>query len=94
MFNVRRHNAETYTFCHCIFLGSDKFPVRDNMVLVLIMKTASDEYLHIAGQAHICDHSACHSTISSCYKVLYMKTSHPPIKDLSITQSVEGATLI
>jgi len=49
MFNVRRHNAETYTFRHCTFLGSDKFPVRDNMVLVFTMKTASDEYLHIAG---------------------------------------------
>jgi hypothetical protein len=63
MFNVRKHNAETYTFCHCIFLGSDKFP--DNMMLVFIMKIASDEYLHIAGNAHIYDNSACHSTIRS-----------------------------
>jgi len=48
MLNVRRHNAETYTFSHCIFLGSDKFLVRNNMMLVFIMKTASDEYFYIA----------------------------------------------
>lgn len=86
-FNTWRHNAET--FYHCIFLYSDKFPVKDIQCWSLSWRLhLMNECVHTAGWAEIYACSIFQRTIMSCYKGLCMKTSHPCIKDLSITQPV------